>query len=441
MIKSGQCSTKEVLGKIQSQETLWVRIAARLHDDAWGISLLDVVGGVPPPNWMPQRWEYDEVVFISAISRGQDVCQWFQNDEIFLDGLSIRLNFGDNKQQNWQFYDHESKSSYGGYEVLEWPYTRYELSSPCESLKPSPQDLLISENSPSFINFAEAAVSFFGISGRPVSSVDQIKLMLRLQDCSGRIKRIRIDAVEMSIMVEGETLNQMQLELASASQGPVKKLDGDESQIVKFQLPNGLPSGSWVVLKSGSKCVDRKFINYPYTPPDSNVEFVIEPMTKLDELVSRGEGLEIEFKCEVPTTPDARKKLCRTIAAFANGEGGTLLFGIDNDGNVKGLSADKVSQDNKDTITNFIKELVEPLPDFDIEVIALENGTTNSVITVNVKSGGSPPYGVKYSDTNTQYYVRRGATTFEASQEQVRSLARSRPPSEVAQARNYLGFR
>jgi hypothetical protein len=436
MIKRGQCSTEDVLKKIQSQRELWVRIAAAFQNDAWEIALLDVVGGAPPPNWMLQRWEYDEAVFISAICSGQDVCQWFQNDKVILGDLSIKLNFADKKNQNCQFYDYESKSSPEGYEILEWPYTRYDLLVPFESPKSNPQGPLISENSPSFISFAEAAVSFFGISGRPGLSVDHINLMFRLQDCSGRITTIRIDAVEMSITVEGETLNQMQLELASSSQGPVEKLNGDSSQIVKFPLPNGLPSGSWVVLKSGSKCIDRKFIKYPHTPPDSDVEFVFEPMTKLDELVSRGEGLEIEFKCEVPTTPDARKKLCRTIAAFANGEGGTLLFGIDDDGNVKGLSVDKVSQNSQDAITSFIKDLVEPLPYFDIEVIALENGTTNSVITVNVKSGGSPPYGVKYSGTNTQYYVRRGATTFEASQEQVRSLARSRPPVDGTKPTN-----
>jgi predicted HTH transcriptional regulator len=50
------------------------------------------------------------------------------------------------------------------------------------------------------------------------------------------------------------------------------------------------------------------------------------------------------------------------------------------------------------------------------------------VLVVAVEAGNQPPYGV--NPANPRYYIRRGATTFPASSDQVRSLGRSRPPAD-----------
>ncbi len=50
------------------------------------------------------------------------------------------------------------------------------------------------------------------------------------------------------------------------------------------------------------------------------------------------------------------------------------------------------------------------------------------VIVPTVDQGGQPPYGV--DPAHPSYYIRRGATTFEASSDQVRALARSRLPAD-----------
>ncbi len=433
MIESGQCSSDELFKLIGTQETIWVRVAATRNNETWESVLLEVTAGGEPPNFSISQWKYELAVFNSSISTGKEVKKWLESNEIILNDVRIKLNFNQEQQITW--YRHESRSSYAGYDVLEWSFTLYEQTYTTQRQIPSFS--LISENSPSFVGFAEAVSSFFGITNRNAILSNQSKFVFRMQDCSGKIESIKIDTAEMTVTVVGESLDGMKLELASATPGLVEILKDDQSEPVRFELQNGLPPSSWVVLKKGSQCIDRKFINHPYTQTDSSVEFIAESSTILEALISGGEGSSIEFKCEVPVATDARKKLCRTIAAFANGEGGHLLFGVDDDGKLLGLPADDVTQHKQDAITQFVKNLVDPLPEFDIEVIALENEKASSVIILNVGSGDSPPYGVKWTATNTKYYVRRGATTFEASQEQVRTLARTRPPVEVDQAGYY----
>ena len=68
---------------------------------------------------------------------------------------------------------------------------------------------------------------------------------------------------------------------------------------------------------------------------------------KLKELISQGESTRLEFKSTLQwdvkqnTKNDAlRKMVLKTIAAFLNTEGGTLLIGVEDDGSVYGLEAD-----------------------------------------------------------------------------------------------------
>jgi hypothetical protein len=221
----------------------------------------------------------------------------------------------------------------------------------------------------------------------------------------------------------------MTVELASDAPGPSETLSSETEQIVRFPLPGGLPPGAWVVLKRDSEWIDRKFVNYPYTSPDPGIEIIVEPVTELQALVSGGEGPAVEFKSVIPEPgTKLRVKVCQTVAAFANEDGGQLLFGVEDSGTITGLSETTDTRKARDTVTQFLTSTLTPLPQFSFEAIQVGGDPMGVVLVLIVKPGTEPPYGV--DPAHPRYYIRRGATTFEASADQVRALARSRPPAD-----------
>lgn len=429
MIENGQLPPDDVWSLVESEKQLWLRVAAVRVNDEWHETHLEITSGEAPPQWSVQAWDYDEAAFRSFQVDGPTVATWLRNGAIATDDVVIRLPVVPSGQTvHWQ--RHSSLQPHHGFETLSWPMTSYQLAfKPLATRDGS--EMMIGDG-PSFVRFDEAVASFFGFTLGPGRSVDSGAPVFQRQDLAGRIIKVRLESAEVEVSLEGDNLDGAVVELASLAPGPREALTADHEQTVRFPLPHGLPQGAWVVLKRGSKWVDRKFINYPHMMnPDPCVEIAVEPMTEVMVLVAGGEGGMVEFKSILPESgTKAREKVCQTVAAFANGDGGQILFGVDDDGNVVGLGTIDV-QKARDTVTQFVSSRVTPVPEFAVDGVTVETGDGDGklVLVLTVHQGGLPPYGV--DSAHPRYHIRRGATTFEASADQVRALARSRPPAET----------
>ena len=99
------------------------------------------------------------------------------------------------------------------------------------------------------------------------------------------------------------------------------------------------------------------------------------------------ETRNLEFKETITST------FLKTVSAFSNYDGGTILFGVDDDGNIKGLSdIIKACLD----IENKINDTISPQPDY-----VLEPNEVNKTIKLIVKSGLQKPYLYKRNDSAT----------------------------------------
>lgn len=143
-------------------------------------------------------------------------------------------------------------------------------------------------------------------------------------------------------------------------------------------------------------------------------------------LISGGERAGVEFKRQLPGSDP--HGVMKTVAAFANGVGGALLFGVEDHGRVVGLG-DEYTRKNVDRLTNLISDWVRPLPDFELEMIEVAGA---GVIAVNVASGGEAPYGIGANERDIHYYVRRAGTTFPATPADVRAFVQARLPAGPA---------
>ena len=102
----------------------------------------------------------------------------------------------------------------------------------------------------------------------------------------------------------------------------------------------------------------------------------------------------LEFKETITNT------FLKTVSAFSNYDGGVVLFGIDDNGNIKGVS--DVEQACLD-IENKINDSISPQPDYTLEV--QNHGQT---IKLTVKSGLQKPYLYK-----SKAYKRNDTATIE----------------------------
>jgi predicted HTH transcriptional regulator len=60
-------------------------------------------------------------------------------------------------------------------------------------------------------------------------------------------------------------------------------------------------------------------------------------MSELKNMIKAGEGLLLDFKFRI----DDQKKIARTLAAFANSHGGSLLIGVKDNGKVAGINPEE----------------------------------------------------------------------------------------------------
>lgn len=101
----------------------------------------------------------------------------------------------------------------------------------------------------------------------------------------------------------------------------------------------------------------------------------------------------IEFKETITNT------FLKTVSAFSNYDGGVILFGMDDNGNVKGLS--DVKQTCLD-IENKINDNIFPQPDYILEI------KNDNTISLTVKPGAHKPYLYK-----SKAYKRNDTATIE----------------------------
>ncbi|MFA4034743.1 ATP-binding protein [Blautia stercoris] len=102
----------------------------------------------------------------------------------------------------------------------------------------------------------------------------------------------------------------------------------------------------------------------------------------------------LEFKETITNT------FLKTVSAFSNYDGGSILFGIDDNGNVKGLP--DIKQACLD-IENKINDSISPQPNYTLEV-----QNNNQTIKLTVKSGIQKPYLYK-----SKAYKRNDTATIE----------------------------
>ena len=145
----------------------------------------------------------------------------------------------------------------------------------------------------------------------------------------------------------------------------------------------------------------------------------------LEQLIAQGESERLEFKSTMrynrkadPPGKDKEmeREVARTICAFMNTEGGTLIIGVDDDGTVLGLDDDfstlgrRKSKDGfEQSFVNITENLFDPPLSSDDYTARFEECRGKLVYVVEVKKSEKPVFCL--FDGVREFYVRKQTTT------------------------------
>ena len=419
----GNVSKSDLLQKVEESRDVRLRFGVAHRDGENSLIFLDGESGTELDQQEERTWAYDDLSLFDRIIHGSELRQFIEDGAIALGGQTVSFPaIGDTA--NWT--RHPSLVDWG-LGKFSWPTVESTLLATSHAQLGS--GLLIGRDSPSFQSYHAAIAAFLGIDLMPGRQFNRSDISLRHHDRSGRITNVVWSPTTIDVVVEGDALANSVIELASPIPGEEHSLSEHPFQTFRFDIPGtGLPSGSWLVLRRDGEWMDYKFLNWPYAlGPDSGVEKIVEEQDEIQSLISQGEGSTIEFKEDVPSQPGKeRYGVCKTVAAFANGLGGTILLGVRDDGTIKGVSDAHLTQSGRDAIINWIKNIVDPLPVFDVRSVEIHGNEAEgpselkSVILITVEKGTLPPHCIK--PDKPECYIRRGASTFPAAPNQIRGL-------------------
>ena len=136
--------------------------------------------------------------------------------------------------------------------------------------------------------------------------------------------------------------------------------------------------------------------------------------TDVDSLAQAGENARREFKLGLPTWP----KVAHTLAAFANGRGGTLLVGVDDRGRVRGVShAHEVIAELERIAA------VEIAPPLSTRCTAVEMpGSRGTVVACEVGASDLRPHAANRPNGEPEVTLRLGSSTRAASPTAIRAM-------------------
>ncbi|WP_080056512.1 AlbA family DNA-binding domain-containing protein [Spirosoma aerolatum] len=117
---------------------------------------------------------------------------------------------------------------------------------------------------------------------------------------------------------------------------------------------------------------------------------------ELDDLIRQGEHSRLEFKRQLSSAA----RIARTLAAFANSGGGTLLIGVADDGRIIGVSSEFREITTLEEATD---RLIEPALTVSYKTLAPDG---RIVLIVTVLESNEKPHYVIQDKTKRTIYVR-----------------------------------
>jgi hypothetical protein len=296
--------------------------------------------------------------------------------------------------------------------TVPWPVSEWTVSR-ADSQVHSQTGLLIGDG-PSFLNVDAAFASFMFGSASGADTISQFPLWrVNVVHPEAYLHRVTVLPDGLVIDVRGSAASGSVVQLSSPNSDATRRVG--RRRRIQFSRPEGVADQSLLVLRRNDEPLDYRYLTYsPGSLADQSVVWE-QPELSLQLLISSGEGEQIEFKSQLPkdNSGESRRTMLKTVAAFASGRGGTILFGVSDDGTIAGLDPADVDA-QRDRLVHMIRDLISPEPTYTIRTHEVDDRV---VLALEIQRGTRGAYAV--FPNKPEFYVRRGATTYRARVEEI----------------------
>ena len=283
--------------------------------------------------------------------------------------------------------DTPSQTHRNGY-YYEWPCRCFRASLTSQEPFPDPYDPIVSVGLPAYPNIHEAIHAFFQHKDAP-TQYNPICINFLIPDYGARIKELRIDGKDISVLVDCKELDVEDLivQISCKKHGSGYRNSEDlrpSDGMPKFNA-GFVPDEVYVYLlnsKDGKRIDSKAFGSYHSAMTDGVT--VTTSAESLEAMISNGENQHTEFKYSLDKGDG---EFLESVVSFANTNNGNILLGVNDDGKVVGSFDDPVKMDKR--IRGMIGRRCEPDVAINVEQVDLR-GTP--VIVVHVEEGKDKPY-------------------------------------------------
>lgn len=330
----------------------------------WLTKLEFVCKGETPPQVF--AYEYPEVVIVKRLLSGGEIAAWLTR-LVVENSLETGHSSGALSVQGRFSMAGSTRRAHS--EWSRWP-AEVLIFEPITGQNFPGNTSLVALDAPYYPSLDHVLSEFFGFRTQSWSNYFRGQVVIVMPDFRARISKLTVGLGYLRAEVESQFVQAVDLVAKVYAENSAGRLLQQSLHLDDFTLQIDLAdTGTFasVVLMcrtTGEVLDERTFqASASWREPGVVVEM---PEQEIEQLVLTGESETLEFRERLDKSRPER--LAKTVVAFANTKGGTIVFGVDDNHHVTGCAIPGVA----DTITNIIRSYCDPPPEFTTRVASHE---------------------------------------------------------------------
>lgn len=402
-----------------------VRVALKGNATQWRVDHLVAIclnGNAARPGF---HYDYGDTAFLRDTVTAEVLCAWvtIQSDCRLRD-----VSFDINELYPKVDLYHVPSLYRWGFLCLQVPSQQHTIQRKETRTYSGSKEMLISDGAPLFASYEEAVLELlyeYTPSRNRSERPDQY-IQIIVPSTGPRFAGVRVFPTHLEIGVSGEVPERLSLHITGIEPTYHAEVKVQECGAHIVDLPLGVSGRFVCVLAKDHELLDVRHIDASlgqfFKADDVLFEHEEDATEGIQALISRGEGPTVEFK---EAWPKHHETWLRTVVAFSNGQGGSLVFGVNDEGVPVGVTGDVKTF--VETITKAMEDRTEPAVSAQIQPIGVGQKT---LVVVKVQEGTEKPYALATQRTY-RYYKRVGSTSFELRPGELQLLTRGKKGDQL----------